>query len=63
MALNPDSLEVCYLDRYDGLFKLGPLSQREPGHDLDFGCLRYSWELWLRKLSENGLDISDAELN
>ena len=61
MALNPDSFEVYYLDRYDGLDKLGPLFQRKDNHELDFDCLQYAWELWLSKLQEKGLDISEAE--
>ena len=59
MALDPDSLEVYDLEPDGGHYKKGPL-WREPGHELDLICWRYSWDIWLRKLYENGLDISEA---
>lgn len=61
MALNPDSLEVYYMEPDGGLYKKGRLFLHESGHDFDPDCLRYAWELWLRKLRENKLDISEAE--
>ncbi|MCH7713035.1 MAG: HNH endonuclease [Chloroflexi bacterium] len=61
MALNPASLEVYCLELDGAVHKKGPLFLHESGHELDFDCLQYSWNLWLRKLAENGLDISEAQ--
>ena len=61
MALNPDSLEVYYRDRYDGLFKMGPMFRCELTHEFDRTCLVYAWELFRSGLANHGIAISDAE--
>ena len=60
MALNPESHDVYYLEPDGGVYQKR-LSNLKPDHELDPDCVMYAWESWLRKLDENGLDISEAD--
>jgi hypothetical protein len=62
MAVDPGTLEIYYLEPDGGLYKKGPLSLHEPDHEFDPECLRYAWELWLRKLSEHNVDRTVVDL-